>query len=638
MAIAEESVHDVPSSGESKVGSAPPPRKQKFHATRWMAGLVVLGGLGAAGLATTRWANPFEATPASITTHTVSRSNLLVTVTENGNVESSSNVDIKCRVAGGSTILWIIADGTMVEKGDEIVRLDDSSLEDQVNQQKIAYERALATKIQADKDVSTAEIAVEEYINGTYVQEKQLKEADVTVARQNLKAAENESQHANRMARKGFITALERESKKQAVQRANFDLDAAETALKVLEEYTKRKMMEDLESQVATAKANLRSEEAALQLEEAKPRRLESQLENCLVTAPQGGMVVYANDMGSRRFGQQSVAIEEGASVRDMQTLIKLPDLSKMQVKVVVHESKVDSIRAGMRAVILIQGQQLQGKVVSVATQPEPGSFFSTNVKEYATIVQLDGEVSGIKPGMTAEVEILIAELNNVLTVPVSAVMEHRGKFICWVLPSGGKPERRVVGVGQSSTTMVHIKDGLTEGEQVILDPRDFESRYWQSESGQGEAAEEEGSASEKFGSNGAEEEKSSAGSDAAGPNPDRTQGRGGREGRGNREGRGGGPEGGPGAAAPTGGKSGERRGGRGKGGPPRMNFADNDKNSDGKITKDELPERLQPAMQFLDSNKDGGIDKSEWDAAMERFRKMREQGGFGGGGGPPAQ
>src|SRR5688572_18364437 len=50
--------------------------------------------------------------------HTVMRGEMLITVTEDGNVESASNVDIKCQVAGGSSILSIISDGQEVQKGD----------------------------------------------------------------------------------------------------------------------------------------------------------------------------------------------------------------------------------------------------------------------------------------------------------------------------------------------------------------------------------------------------------------------------------------------------------------------------------------------------------------------------------------
>ncbi|MEM9586530.1 MAG: hypothetical protein AAGA03_04560, partial [Planctomycetota bacterium] len=73
-------------------------------------------------------------------THTVRRGSLAVTVTENGTLESSNNKEIKCLVKGGSTVLWVIETGTVVQPGDELVRLDQSVIEDNILQQKIIYE------------------------------------------------------------------------------------------------------------------------------------------------------------------------------------------------------------------------------------------------------------------------------------------------------------------------------------------------------------------------------------------------------------------------------------------------------------------------------------------------------------------
>src|SRR5262245_48645617 len=64
---------------------------------------------------------------------------MLITVAEDGNVESANNVDVKCEVGGGGTSIWIVEDAKRVEEGDVIVRLDQSTIEDQLNAQKILY-------------------------------------------------------------------------------------------------------------------------------------------------------------------------------------------------------------------------------------------------------------------------------------------------------------------------------------------------------------------------------------------------------------------------------------------------------------------------------------------------------------------
>ncbi len=192
-------------------------------------------------------------------------------------------------------------------------------------------------------------------------------------------------------------------------------------------------------------------------------------------------MVVYANEQGGRFGGSQSAQIEEGAAVRERQTILRLPDLSQMQVKVNVHESKVEllgdtmkkAFAAGqeVRARIRILDRELQGTLASIANQPEPSGWWSGNIKEYGTIIKIDGTPDNLRPGMTAECEILIEHLKDVLTVPVAAVVELKGKYLAWVVKDGKFEERPLV-LGATNDQFVEVKDGLLEGEEVILNPR----------------------------------------------------------------------------------------------------------------------------------------------------------------------
>ena len=64
-----------------------------------------------------------------LVTHTIGRSDLAVTVTEQGTLESSDNTEIKCKVRGQSTVIWVIEGGAEVKPGDELVRLDTLALQ-----------------------------------------------------------------------------------------------------------------------------------------------------------------------------------------------------------------------------------------------------------------------------------------------------------------------------------------------------------------------------------------------------------------------------------------------------------------------------------------------------------------------------
>ena len=156
--------------------------------------------------------------------------------------------------------------------------------------------------------------------------------------------------------------------------------------------------------------------------------------------------------------------------MNESQIILQMPDLSRMRSDVGVHESKVEKIRPGMRARIDVQGSEFTGSVTKVATRPDTNSFYDT-AKRYEVRVTIDGQSPLLRPGLTAEVEIVVAELENVIAVPVAAVAEQRGSHVCAVRKAGAV-ERRTVKLGQSNEAFVEITSGLEPGEVVLLNPR----------------------------------------------------------------------------------------------------------------------------------------------------------------------
>lgn len=583
------------------------PNRNNRHNRNGNVALVVIGAVVVicAGLwimkARGYW--PFSETTSNpvsnATTHTVKREQLVVTVTEDGNIESAKNIDIKCEIAGGSTILSIIADGTLVEAGQELVQLDQSGIEEQLRSQKGIYEKALAAQIQATEDAKAASIAVQEYSEGVFVKEMQLIEGQIKIAMENMRSAENILDHSRRMSRKGFVTPLQVEADEFAVQRAHLDLDAAKTSKSVLEKFTREKMLKELEGKRDAAKARARSENANVELEEGKLKKLTNQLAKTTIRAPQAGMVVYYKE-SSGRFGGQQTPIAEGTPVREAQTIIQLPDLKRMQAKVPIHESKVDIVRSGMRVLLKVLDREFQGTVVLVANQPESKSWAQAQVKEYPAVVRIDSDTGALRPGMTTDVEILVADLTDVLTIPVAAVVDQNSKHVCWVVKNGSA-ERRELLLGMTNDKMVEVKDGLAEGDEVIMNPRTAVADALKEE----KVEEKSIDTKSKYGA-----------ANAA----DSTSG------------------------GVTGGPTAESGGGNRPRGPQRLKFSELDKNKDNKIDKDEAPEDMKQPIAFLgnktrfelnDEDGDGFITQAEADAVYKKTMERMQQGGQRGAGGP---
>ena len=106
-------------------------------------------------------------------TYAAKRANFVSSIVESGDVESSSNEEIRCRVRerGGTAILKIIEEGTVVKKGDFLVQLDDSVFRDELVEQRIRVATDRASVIQAESDLNTAQRTLVEFESGQFLQE-----------------------------------------------------------------------------------------------------------------------------------------------------------------------------------------------------------------------------------------------------------------------------------------------------------------------------------------------------------------------------------------------------------------------------------------------------------------------------------
>ena len=78
----------------------------------------------------------------------------------------------------------------------------------------------------------------------------------------------------------------------------------------------------------------------------------------------------------------------------------------------------------------------------------------------------------GLRQELLAKMEILVNKVENCVYVPVQAVSPDSGKQVCFV-SHGLKPERREVEIGEFNDEFIEVKNGLTEGERVLLRPPD---------------------------------------------------------------------------------------------------------------------------------------------------------------------
>jgi RND family efflux transporter MFP subunit len=402
----------------------------------------------------------------------VRKTALPITVADKGTLESSKNQDVLCQVEGSTTIISITEEGKRVKKGDLVCELDSASLRDQLTNQKISTQGAEASFQNAKLTREVAEIAVKEYEEGIFIQDRATCEGEIKLAESDLARASDRVDWATRMYEKGYVSKAQKISEELNYQKAKFALEQAQSKLNVLLNYTRGKTIKELRSDVEKARSDELAKEQTWQLEKTKEAKLEKQIANCKLYAPGDGIVVYANDP-MRNFGSTQPQIEEGATVRERQKIFSLPDITKMQVNTKVHESQIDKISPGMKAKIRVDAfseTELNGTVLDVAPLPDPTSFFSSDIKVYTTHVKIDDPLPGLRPGMNSEVTILVDRKENVLSVPVQAILEYTGKdHVAIKTPAGF--ERREVELGATNDKFVEVTKGISDGMTVALNP-----------------------------------------------------------------------------------------------------------------------------------------------------------------------
>lgn len=322
---------------------------------------------------------------------------------------------------------------------------------------------------------------------------------DVQVAEEEFLIAQDRVEGQRRLEARGFITPTELEAEELKVDKAVNKQEETKTALALYKQYTFPKeadeLLADFENAVmayqrtlkeniaeeAQEEARLKAAEKKFNLEVEKLRDINEQIELATIRATRPGLVVYGgsdqNPMRYRGGGSQE-AIQEGATVIERQPILTIPDLREMAVKVNIHESAVKRLEAGQIARIKIDAfpnQQLTGRVTRVAVVADSASsFMNPDLKVYPTVVKIDGIYDWLRPGMSAEVEILVATLEDVVYVPLQAVSYVGDQQVVYV-SNGGRVARRDVELGDFSEQFIQIVSGLREGEQVLLlPPRDL--------------------------------------------------------------------------------------------------------------------------------------------------------------------
>lgn len=431
--------------------------------------------------------------------YTVTRGDLTVAITESGSLRSAESTHIVARTKGWLT--EIIPDGSQVEEGAVLMRLENSERVDKLERARLdrdEAERNLAKaeadlelhELEAAKTIADAERALrfarlelEQYRDGTADLEEDKRRLKVERAEVELTQEQERLERMPALLEQGFVTAAELEDSKLRVRELKQDLDTFRRDLEVFRTFQRPKELERLQADVAAAEIQLErdrrgveAQRANKEAEIAKHRyaferkteevgELERHVRNLVITAPRQGIVVHGNP--NRRHWQPAEEFAIGDQISWNQTVMSLPDLTDMVVEIGINEVYIDKVAVGMPASTAIEslGETFQGavrKIAATATQ-------RYDVKEYKAEVTLgDTGEREFRPGMSARSTITIARHADVLTVPLDAVYQRDGDTYVY-RPGATGPERTAVVLGAANDDFVIVEEGLAAGDEVLV-------------------------------------------------------------------------------------------------------------------------------------------------------------------------
>jgi HlyD family secretion protein len=432
-----------------------------------------------------------------------------ISVTESGTIQSREQIILKCEVEGKTTILTLVEEGSRVKKGDLLVELDSSTLLDAKIDQQIrvqnteaafvgARENLAVVENQAKSDIDKADLAfdfakqdLKKYVEGEYLNQRKEMESQITLAKEELQTTEEKLKWSQKLFEKEYISQTELQIDELSTHKNKLNLELAENNLRLLEDFTHPRNLAKLESDVnqadmalertnrkakadvVQAEADLKAKESEFGRQQDKLKKNEEQITKTKIYAPADGLAIYATSARSRGRGNEE-PLTEGSAVNERQELIYLPTATAAKAVVKVHETSLQKVKPGLPVVVAVDalpGRTFTGRVEKIAPLPDAQMvWLNPDLKVYNAEVYLEGEGDYLRTGMSCKAEIIIEEYDDVIYIPVQAVLRVGGKHTVYVQSSKGF-EPREVEIGLDNNRMIRIIRGLQVGEVVLLTP-----------------------------------------------------------------------------------------------------------------------------------------------------------------------
>lgn len=443
------------------------------------------------------------------------RPELRSTVTSSGEVRPIQFMNLTSEVQGRIEDITV-KEGDKVEKGQILVRLDPNQLESSTDAQLAAFQSAQDDVRSSQSQVSAAQnnlaqsqqalnqsqVAIDSARQGVITAQTEVDRAQVEV-----NAAQRELKRNEQLLESGVISRQDFDTSRDRVENARVSLDTAKARLE-----SQRIAVRDSQARLASQQVAVRdarravdaagisvsSSQSRAEQQAAVLRGSRNQRDKSVVVAPINGVIAEIPS----KVGTFAVA---GLSTT---ALLTIADMSQVNVEVKVDETEIDKVAVGQKTKIKVDAlgeQELEGEVLqktplAVGKSQTTGGL-STNInvqeaKEFRVVIRLvnlnEETQSALRPGMSATAVITTKTVENVIAVPLQAVIEKKpddqpgsnsappnaptpadkpkpvkGVYIL----DGNRAKFYPVETGITGESDIQITSGLSAGQEVITGP-----------------------------------------------------------------------------------------------------------------------------------------------------------------------
>lgn len=370
-----------------------------------------------------------ERHPETVFTSKVERKEFVDKITVTGNLESINTFSIVAPIVQSNLkILWLVEEGTHVNKGDTVCKLEALNLEQDYSTAVGRYEMAVAEYNKSRADLDLQYLMLESQVNSI----------DISTNITRLDSLQLQ-----------FTTPLEK-------RKIELELEKAEIERKKL--LNKLKFLENINA------SEMKKMELKISQEQNRINIAEDQLNKLVLTSDVEGMVIYAKSWST---GEK---ISEGEEAWMGMPLLEIPRMDQVQAKLFVNETSFKKIESGQEADIRVDARPdlyLSGTIMRKSPMGKPIRRGS-QVKVYEVIASLDSAAISVRPGLTITCDIFLNRVPDTLVIPTISIFEEDSLKLVYV-EKGRKfaPRKVETAVGNNEFTV--IKSGLHDTEIIAV-------------------------------------------------------------------------------------------------------------------------------------------------------------------------